>query len=274
VLQALEEAGIPIDYIGGTSMGALIAAAYARGWSPPKILDKVREVLLASRAVIDLTFPMAALLAGKKLDAVLTTLFGDIAIEDLWINFFCISSSVSQAKMVVHKEGPLWQSVRASLSLPGIFPPVQTGGQVLVDGGVMNNVPMDIMRAECGEGGTVIAIDVGGSGGQDSVWGKGDRSGVSGWRLLGKRLSSLSRPETGPSIFQTLAWSTTLSSDQYLKQLISQGTTNLFLTPPVQDFQLLGFEAYMELYEAGYQYTRQRLAEWEGTSRLRGRTES
>lgn len=274
VLQALDEAGIPIDYIGGTSMGALIAAIYARGWSPPQILDKVREVLVASRAVIDVTFPMASLLAGKKLDAVLTRLFGDIAIEDLWINFFCISSSVSHARMVVHKEGLLWQSVRASLSLPGIFPPVQTGGQVLVDGGVMNNVPMDIMRAECGEGGTVIAVDVGGSGGQDSVWGKGDRSGVSGWRLLGERLSFLSRSEATPSIFQTLAWSTTLSSDQYLKQLISQGTTNLFLTPPVQDFQLLGFEAYMELYEVGYQYTRQRLAEWEGTSQLRGRTES
>jgi NTE family protein/lysophospholipid hydrolase len=260
VLKALEEAGIPVDVIGGTSMGSVMAAAYARGWSPERILKVASEVFTDSSAVRDLDFPMVSILGGHKLDKVLKSLFGEIDIADLWLPYFCISSNLSEGRMMVHDRGPLWQSVRASCSLPGIFPPVQAEGQLLVDGGVVNNVPMDIMGNQC-TGGTVIAVDVSGGGARNLDLGQGEET--SGWGLLLNRLNPASPNERIANIFQILMWSTTLSSKQYLQQLIESGRVDLFLTPPVQEFQLLGFDAYEKLYEIGYEYTRKRLEEWD-----------
>jgi NTE family protein/lysophospholipid hydrolase len=260
VLKALEEAGIPVDVIGGTSMGSVMAAAYARGWSPERILKMASEVFTDSSAVRDLDFPMVSILGGHKLDKILQSLFGDIDIADLWIPYFCISSNLSEGRMMVHDRGPLWQSVRASCSLPGIFPPVQAEGQLLVDGGVVNNVPMDIMGNQC-KGGTVIAVDVGGGGARNLDLGQGEET--SGWGLLLNRLNPASPNDRIANIFQILMWSTTLSSKQYLQQLIESGRVDLFLTPPVQEFQLLGFDAYEKLYEIGHEYTRKQLAEWD-----------
>jgi predicted acylesterase/phospholipase RssA/CRP-like cAMP-binding protein len=260
VLQALEEAGIPIDAIGGTSMGSVMAAFYARGWSPKRILETASKVFTDPRAVMDLDFPMVSILRGRKLDKVLQSLFEDMDISDLWLPYYCISSSLSEGQMMVHDRGPVWQSVRASCSLPGVFPPVQADGQLLVDGGIVNNVPMDIMATQC-EGGTVIAVDVGGGGAKDLALGA--REGISGWGLLRNRLNPVSSKEGIANILQILIWATTLSSKQYLQHLLAEGRVDLFLTPPVQEFQLLGFDAYEKLYEIGYEYTRKQLAEWD-----------
>jgi predicted acylesterase/phospholipase RssA len=167
---------------------------------------------------------------------------------------------------MVHDRGPLWQSVRASCSLPGIFPPVQAEGQLLVDGGVVNNVPMDIMGNQC-TGGTVIAVDVGGGGARNLALEEG--KDTSGWGLLLNRINPASPDVRIANIFQILMWSTTLSSKQYLQQLLESGRVDLFLTPPVQEFQMLGFDAYEKLYEIGYEYTRKQLAEWDCLQRIK-----
>jgi predicted acylesterase/phospholipase RssA len=237
-----------------------MAAFYARGWSPKRILEMASEVFTDSRAVMDLDFPMVSFLRGHKLDSVLQHLFGDMDISDLWLPYYCISSSLSDGQMMLHDRGPVWKSIRASCSLPGVFPPVQAEGQLLVDGGIVNNVPMDIMQNQC-RGGTVVAVDVGGGGAGDLVL--GDREGISGWGLLRNRINPISSNERIANIFQILVWSTTLSSKKYLQQLLAEGRVDLFLTPPVQEFQLLGFDAYEKLYEIGYEYTRKQLAEWE-----------
>jgi hypothetical protein len=119
---------------------------------------------------------------------------------------------------------------------------------------------MDIMGNQC-KGGTVIAVDVGGGGARNLDLGQGEET--SGWGLLFNRLNPASSNEKIANIFQILMWSTTLSSKQYLQQLIESGRVDLFLTPPVQEFQLLGFDAYEKLYEIGYEYTRKQLAEWD-----------
>ena len=111
------------------------------------------------------------------------------------------------------------------------------------------------------EGGTVIGIDVGGGGARNLEL--GDLTGVSGWRVLRNRLNPISPKEQFANIFQILIWATTLSSKQYLQQLVATGQVDLFLTPPVQEFQLLGFDAYEKLYQIGYEYTRTQLAEWD-----------
>ena len=118
---------------------------------------------------------------------------------------------------------------------------------------------MDIMGKRC-EGGTVIAIDGGGGGAGDLEL--GDFAGASGWSLLRNRLNPITPNEQIANIFQILMWATTLSSKQYLQQLVATGHVDLFLTPPVQGFQLLGFDAYEKLYQIDYEYTRKQLAEW------------
>ena len=87
---------------------------------------------------------------------------------------------------------------------------------------------------------------------------------MSGWGVLRNRLNPLSSNEPFASIMQVLTWSTTLSSKQYVDQLVAGGHVDLFLTPPVQEFELLGFDACEKLQEIGYEYTRKRLAEWDG----------
>ena len=265
VLQALEEAGVPVDVIGGTSMGAVMAAAYARGWTPQKILEFSSKTFTDTKAIRDLDFPMISILAGRKLNSRLQSFFEEIDIADLWLPYFCISASLSEGEMMVHEQGLLWEKVRASCSLPGVFPPVRADGQLLVDGGVMNNVPMDVMENRC-RGGTVIAVNVGGGGA------KGLASSThwddTGWSQLRHRLSPTSSNGHVANIFDVLLWTTTLSSKRYLQQLVESDRVDLYLTPPVQEFELLGFDAYEELYRIGYEYACKQLAEWDGLSRI------
>jgi hypothetical protein len=121
------------------------------------------------------------------------------------------------------------------------------------------------MGRQCA-GGTVIAVDVGGGGARDFM--QGDPKQTSGWSLLLNRLNPTSANEQIANIFQILIWSTTLSSRQYLRNLVESGRVDLFLTPPVQKFQLLGFDAYEKLYKIGYEYTREKLAEWNGLQQV------
>jgi predicted acylesterase/phospholipase RssA/CRP-like cAMP-binding protein len=265
VLQALEEAGMPVDVIGGTSMGSAMAAAYAQGWAPQKILEFASKTFTDSNVVRDLDFPMISILAGRKLNRQLQSFFEKVDIADLWLPYFCISASLSEGEMRVHDQGLLWEKVRASCSLPGIFPPVWSDGQLLVDGGVMNNVPMDVMANKC-NGGTIIAVNVGGGGAKEFDDSK--NWNASGWSLLRQRFSKSSQNKRIANILDVMLWSTTISSKRYLQQLVDAGRVDLYLTPPVQDFQLLGFDAYEKLYQVGYEYARKELAAWEDLSKF------
>ena len=160
VIRALREAGIPIDLIGGTSMGALIAAQPALGWDDSTMLEMNRKSFVDSKPVTmrDYTLPIYALINCARLDRNLNLPYGDIRIEDLWTGYFCVSSNLTRAEAKVHREGPVWKAIRASLALPGVFEPVVEGTELLVDGGVLNNLPGDVMRAV--GGGWVIAVDV------------------------------------------------------------------------------------------------------------------
>lgn len=259
VLQALEERGVPIDAVGGTSMGAVIAGAYARGWSPQRILSFAKEVFADTKAVADLDIPMVSILAGRKLNKKLRSFFDEIDITDLWLPYFCISASLSDGEMIVHDQGPLWKTVRASCSLPGVFPPVRHDGHLLVDGGVMNNLPLDIMEKKC-KSGKVIAVNVGGGGAKDFA--SSSHWDLSGWKLFKQSITN--RSGHIANILDVLMWSTTLSSKRYLQQLVASGRGDLYLVPPVQNFELLGFDALEQLYQVGYEYACKQLDEWDG----------
>ncbi len=153
VIRAFEEAGIPIDAIAGTSMGGLVAAASALGLRWQEIQDLARQWSSQHR-LFDYTLPFVSFFTGRKITELLQDIAGDVQVEDLWGGFFCVSSSLTRAKPVVHRRGPLWKAMRATMSLPALLPPVPEESELLIDGGYLINMPTGLMRDLYGTGGS------------------------------------------------------------------------------------------------------------------------
>ena len=146
-LRAMAEAGISVDYIGGTSVGAAMAAAIAQTLPAKEIMRRCNEIFVTSRAMNRLNVPLYSVLDHRIFDAQLAKHFGDGLIEDLAVPFFAVSSNLSRNDIHIHRSGQLWKAVRASGSIPALLPPILTeGGEVLIDGGLLENVPLETMR--------------------------------------------------------------------------------------------------------------------------------
>ena len=145
-IRALREAGEPIDFIGGTSMGAIIGAGAALLWNDAEIERRISHAFVDSNPLSDVALPMIAMTQGRLVKQRLKDNFEDVDIEDMWLPFFCVSSDLTKGEYHLHQRGRLRRALRASSSLPGVMPPVIWDGSVLVDGAVTNNMPSDIMR--------------------------------------------------------------------------------------------------------------------------------
>jgi len=253
VIAAIMEAGIPIDYVCGTSMGAIFAACLALGFDIARMRAEVRELFAKPFALYDVTLPISSLLAGKKLDRVLQRQLGQADIEDLWLPFFCVSTDLSRAKLVVHERGVLWKSVRASCSIPGIFPPLPLDGRTLVDGGLVDNLPLDLLMDRCA--GPIIAVDVFPYGDPGFVRPSGRLAG------LIRRLRTRVRGEpASPPLFDILVRSTLVGSKFRQQVAMSRAEQIVYLEPPVAAFGALQWRAYRALFDAGYRYAVSELA--------------
>ena len=208
VIRALEEAGVPIDVVGGTSMGAIMAGLYARGLADAERVRAVTTIARHGRRLVTPTLPLVALSAGRYLDRILAQHLTAAPIEDLPVRFFCVSTSLTRAEQVIHERGPLWAAVRASLALPGIWPPIYAAGELLIDGGAIDNVPVDVMRGRIGSG-SIVTVDVSPEVEPLTVAPFGP--GLSGWRVLGRRLNPFVPAQPVPDIANILTRSTGLS---------------------------------------------------------------
>src|SRR3984957_18017556 len=159
VVKALREARVPIDLVGGTSMGAILGAGVSLCWTIDELTDRFRRSFVDAKPLRDYTLPFVSLVSGRKVTRLLQHAFGDVTIEDLPLDFFCVSSNLSTGHSEVHRRGELWRWLRASVGIPGVLPPVVHKGELLVDGGTMNNLLVDAMR-DLGRG-PVIGCDVG-----------------------------------------------------------------------------------------------------------------
>ena len=136
VLRALREAGLEFDLLGGTSIGAVIAAGYALGWGDGELRERIVEAFVSNQPLNDYTLPLVALTRGGKVDARLARHFGDVRIEDLWTPFFCVSSNLTTGTASYHRSGRLSTALRASVAIPGLLPPVLSEEGVLADGAI------------------------------------------------------------------------------------------------------------------------------------------
>lgn len=254
-VRAIIEAGIPVDSICGTSIGALVAAGYASSMPPAEVIDRLRANA-TRKALIDPTLPVSAVLRGRKVTRVFQTAFGHSRIEDLWRPYSCVSTNLTRARQVVHRRGPLWRAIRASTAIPGIFPPVMNErGDLLVDGALMNSLPVDVMREEPGIG-TVIAINVTPIHDRERQYSMG--SNVDGWQVALRKMLNPKKPAVVPSVFDTLLRANEVRGSQ----ADARAAASLVIEPPMEDFPVLGLSAANGLIDFGYEHGRSAVEEW------------
>jgi predicted acylesterase/phospholipase RssA len=252
----MAEVGAPVDLVGGTSIGAILAAQVAMGMSPAEMREFARTQFAS---LFDPTLPIVSLLAGRRIGRRLSDFFGSTELEDLAIPFFCVSTNLTQATEVVHRQGLLANAVRASISLPGILPPVASGGDLLVDGGLTNNLPIDVMR-DALTGVHVVAVDV--SPEVDMRAGEEIGHGISGWRILRQRLNPFTGSSPPPYILNLLTRSSLIASIIAEREKNARATASLYLKIPAEDVKLLAFDSIDEIADRGYEAARDSVARW------------
>ena len=255
VWQALVEAGIPIDAIGGTSMGSIMSANIAMGRSHEEII-KIQRKGIARKPFKRYTFPIMSLIEAAPIDSVARMAFGDTQIEDLWLPYFCVSADLTTARPMVHRDGAVWKATRASGALPVITMPVLHEGHLLVDGGVFNNLPGDVMR-ELGVG-YVIAVNVSPDDEMHVSLDELPTNRELFWQRWFGRQSRPSLPKLGDILVRTMV----LSSQQKLEEVTA--SADLLLKVPVEPYGMLQFEAIDELVQRGYEFTVEQLDQGAG----------
>ncbi len=158
VLDELTSAGVAIDRVAGTSMGAVVAGLFAAGRTPAQLLDLARTELVPRRLFGDVGWPRHGLIRGRRAEATLSGLLGDALVEEQRRRFFAVSTDLVAAEKVVHRRGRMADAIALSVRIPGIAPPRRVGARLHVDGGVLDNLPIGEMAAE-GEG-PVVGVDV------------------------------------------------------------------------------------------------------------------
>ncbi|KAI0304599.1 patatin-domain-containing protein [Russula brevipes] len=244
VLRALEDNGVPIDHIGGTSIGGLIGGLYAKEFS-----GRMGNIW---RMLSDVTYPLVAYTTGHEFNRSLYKAFYDLHIEDMWLPFFCNTANITTSRMEIHETGYAWRFIRASMSLVGLVPPLCDNGNMLVS-------TMFDMGASA-----VIASDVG-SLDDNSPRNFGDT--ISGWWLMIMRWNPFSNARTIPAITEIQSRLAYVSSVQTLEEAkVTRGC--LYIAMPVQEYGTLQWGKFEEIQEKGYQAATKILEEWEEEGKL------
>jgi NTE family protein len=245
-IKALHAAGVPIDFVGGASMGAVVAAGLAMGWGDAELDRRIRNAFVDSSPLDDIALPLIAMTRGEKVHRRLNEHFGKIEIADLWLPFFCVSSNLTSGAYHLHRRGRLSEALRASISLPGVLPPYIQAGEVLVDGAVMKNFPADIMRAF--HTGPIVGVDVtrGRSISAEDV----EPESVWRWIFSGHW-------RRGPPIVSLLMRAATVSSGRDLAA--SRLATDVLVLPKLEGVDIRNWSAYDPAVDAGERAMREAL---------------
>lgn len=254
MIKAIQEAGIPIDMVGGVSIGAFMGAVWC---SERDIIGMTRKASSWAesmtnrwRQVLDLTWPSTSMLTGQYFNHTLISALGETQIEDLWLPYFTITTDISASKMRIHTHGSLWRYVRSSMSLSGYMPPLcdPIDGHLLLDGGYINNLPADIMRNLGAK--HVLAIDVGS---QDDMDFTNYGDSLSGFWLLWKRFNPFTASVKVPNLEDIQSRLAYVSCVRQL-EVVKTSDYCQYIRPPIDKYKTLQFKSFEEIKEVGYQH--------------------
>lgn len=254
VIQTLENEGIPIDLIGGTSIGAFVGGLYAKEYDMVPIYGRAKQfagrVASIWRTLLDLTYPLVSYTTGHEFNRGVWKAFGDSRIEDFWIQYFCNLTNITDSKMEYHLNGYAWRFIRALMSLCGLVPPmVDPKGKMLLDGGYVDNLPVDEMKRQGAS--VVFAVDVGSVDDRTPMT-YGDT--LSGFLELLNRYNPFSRLPRVPSMADIQLRLAYVGSVGALER--AKATPGVFyMRPPVDGYATLAFSRFAEIYDVGKEYS-------------------
>lgn len=288
VLRAVEEAGIEIDFIAGTSMGALVGAVYAAGE-----LDELEAVFQSfdwkkTVAFFDVVLPKSGLLDGAKVSDLVREYVQSARIEELPKRFAAVATDIVSGEELTMASGDVIDAVRASISVPGVFTPIRSNGRILVDGGLVNPVPVSVARAMGAD--VVIAVDLNheivsgknfkpvlppGRLTEMGDWVEGYRQAIQ-WikeRMLAHEIpgsAQLARwasvEEPAPNIFEVLLASINVMETRITQARLELEKPDILIQPPLGHIRFLQFARAEEIVEIGYRCAAEQLARWAETS--------
>ncbi|RXK58098.1 cyclic nucleotide-binding domain-containing protein [Lacibacter luteus] len=249
--RALMEQGIEFDFIGGTSAGAVYGAGLSyfdfNYEQIQSVCKKAGESKLTSN---DLTLPVVSLMSGKKIRKFLSEMYSDSHLEDLWVNTYCVSTDFSNATLKVHESGLTSQQVAASMAIPGVFPPVIINRHLHIDGGVIDNLPVEAMYKKPVR--HIIAVSLSA---EDSP--EIDLPEIpSSWNLFWNKLTNADGHQL-PGLSSILVNSITINSRH--RQESSKPHVSVFLELDLKEFKFLDWENWQQLIEKGYAQTKQQI---------------
>ncbi|XP_031590767.1 patatin-like phospholipase domain-containing protein 7 isoform X2 [Oreochromis aureus] len=263
ILRALNEAGIPVDMVGGTSIGSFMGALYAEEKSISRMRVRAHEWAMGMtsyfKKILDLTYPVTSMFSGASFNSSISSVFKNKQIEDLWLPYFNITTDITASAMRVHTDGSLWRYVRASMSLSGYLPPLcdPKDGHLLMDGGYINNLPADVARSMGAK--VVLAIDVG-SRDETNLTNYGDY--LNGWWLLWKRFNPLAEKV---KVLNMAEIQTRLAYVCCVRQLelVKDSDYCEYIRPPIDRYGTLEFGKFDEIAEVGYQHGKTLFDVWQ-----------
>ena len=245
VWKTLDEHGVPVDLVTGSSMGAVMGTLVAIGMTPDDALDHARR---AFEGIKDPTLPVASLVRGRRLWDQIQDTVGDMDLEDAWITFACMSTDLTAMTPYVHRTGAFADALRASLAIPGVFTPVDINGHLHVDGGLLDNLPVDA-ASEIDPTARLIVVDVAPPGGPRAV--EHIPRDLSGWRLLRQRLLPWAQAPRVPPLVATMLQSTFVGAGRQRLAALASEQVALHLNLHIRGYSLLEFEHLDEIVEIG-----------------------
>lgn len=249
VLKVLHDHQIPIDIITGTSIGAFIGAAYAAGMHPDHMIEQALSMnWIRILNLIDPIIHKSGFIKGKKIENFFKKLVGDLSFDELNIPFACQCTDVNTGEVITIKMGSVSQAIRASLSIPGVMVPLNYEGRQLVDGGLIEPVP--VKEAQIMGATKVIAVNVTTDVHQYTYHQSKKK------KILARIFNQQVRI---PSTYQVLLQSIYIMESEIAKHTLSVNSPDILIKPQVDQFRLFEFYKTKQIIEAGIQETKNHL---------------
>jgi predicted acylesterase/phospholipase RssA/CRP-like cAMP-binding protein len=255
VYKAMRETGVGVDWIGGSSIGAVMGAAIALDLAPEEAIRRARAAFVDGKPFGDMTLPLISLLRGGRMESLIGEYLGGM-IEDLPLPFFCLTSSLGSGQSRFHDRGSLPQALRASVSLPGVFPPAVIDGQLHIDGGILDNLPVDRMRGR--PVGRVLAVDVSAR----QTYEVDYPAVPSPWKVLAGRYLPFSRRYRVPGFLSVMLKAAEVGTMAAAREAGKRA--DLLIRPEVSRFSLTDVKPFEAIVAAGHTAAREALAKWQG----------